>query len=431
LPRQKSTHVDDPAAVGRRLREARERAGLSQRQLSFPGCSPAYISRIEAGDRIPSLQLLREMGRRLGVSEDYLATGMERGDEVGGLIEAEIAMRLDEPEEAGKLFQEVLERAVSSEERARALAGLGQLAFRDGDPRQAIARLEEARRTAPSDLPDHPGWADTLGRAYSMLDNIDAAVAIFRESLEVAQRRDDPVEGVRFGVLLANALIDSGEFSEAEKLLEQTLDLAPDSRDPIFRARLFWSHSRLHALQNDPAVAARYARRALELLDLTEHTYYAARAHQLLAHIELDRKHPDEALELIRDGIVMLGDSGTRIDHALFRLEEARALLQLGERDEAAEIAMESVGLLADASPFEAGRGYTIVAEVFEELGDRDKAREIYELAAEMLSPVASRYALEVYQKLAALLESEGRKDEALEVLKKAVAAQAESPHRA
>ena len=77
MPRQKSTHVDNPQAVGERLKEARERAGLSQRQLSFPGCSPAYISRIESGDRIPSLQLLRELGKRLGVSEDYLATGAE------------------------------------------------------------------------------------------------------------------------------------------------------------------------------------------------------------------------------------------------------------------------------------------------------------------------------------------------------------------
>lgn len=429
MPRRKSTHVDDPAAVGRRLREARERSGLSQRQLSFLGCSPAYISRIEAGDRIPSLQLLREMGRRLGVSEDYLATGMERGDEMAGLMEAELAMRLDEPEEAGKIFADALERAVSSEERARALAGLGQLAFRDAKPREAISRLEEARRVAPDHLAEHPAWADTLGRAYSMLDNMEAATAIFRESLESAEQRNDPVESVRFGVLLANALIDTGKFAEAERLLERTVELAPNSRDPIFRARLFWSHSRLHALQNDTAAAARYARRALDLLDLTEHTYYAAQAHQLLAHIELDRNKPSEALELIRNGTAMLAESGTKIDHALFRLEEARALLQLGERDEAAAIAMESAGLLADASPFEAGRGYTIVADVFEELGDREKAREIYELAAELLSPVASRYVLEVYQKLAQLHESEGRKDEALEVLKKAVAVQAEAPH--
>jgi tetratricopeptide (TPR) repeat protein len=125
----------------------------------------------------------------------------------------------------------------------------------------------------------------------------------------------------------------------------------------------------------------------------------------------------------------MLADSGTKVDLALFRLEEARALLQLGEHDEAASIAMASAGLLADASPYDAGRGYVVVAEVFEQLGDAEKAREIYELAAELLSPVPSRYLLEVYQKLAALLEADGRKDEALEVLKKAVAVQADAPH--
>ena len=53
MPKQKSQHVDDPVAVGQRLREAREAAGLSQRDLSFSGCSAAYISRIEAGTRIP------------------------------------------------------------------------------------------------------------------------------------------------------------------------------------------------------------------------------------------------------------------------------------------------------------------------------------------------------------------------------------------
>ena len=426
MPRRKSTHVDDPAAVGQRLREARERAGLSQRQLSFPGCSPAYISRIEAGDRIPSLQLLREMGRRLGVSEDYLATGTERDDASTGLMDAELALRFDESDEARKMFEEELAKSAGAGERARALAGLGQVAFREGNPREAVSRLEEARRVAPDDLSDHPAWADTLGRAYSMLDNLDAAEAIFRESLEVAERRNDPVEGVRFAVLLANALIDKSEFTEAEQLLERTLELAPDSRDPVFQARIFWSQSRLHTLQNNTAAAARYARRALELLDLTEHTYYAALAHQLLAHIEIDRNKPAEALELIRSGQTMLADSGTKIDSALFRLEEARALLQLGERDEAAAIAMESVGLLSDASPFDAARGYMVVAEVFQELGNREKAREIYELAAEILSPLPSRYIIEVYQKLAELLEAEGRKDEALEVLKKAVSVQAE-----
>src|SRR5919202_6457789 len=94
MPRQKSQHVDDPKAAGLRLKEARERAGLSQRQLAFRGCSPAYISRIESGGRTPSLQLLRELGARLGVTESWLATGKDFSTETL-LRDAEIALRLD------------------------------------------------------------------------------------------------------------------------------------------------------------------------------------------------------------------------------------------------------------------------------------------------------------------------------------------------
>ena len=57
--RARTPHYDDPAAVGRRVYEAREAAGLSQRELAFPGCSAAYISRIERGERVPSLQVMR------------------------------------------------------------------------------------------------------------------------------------------------------------------------------------------------------------------------------------------------------------------------------------------------------------------------------------------------------------------------------------
>src|SRR5689334_3908195 len=143
MPRQKSTHVDDPVAVGVRLREARERAGVSQRQLSFPGCSPAYISRVESGQRIPSLQLLRELGRRLGVTADYLATGEEeRPWDV--LVEAEIALRLDDVEAAEHLLTELLKEEVDPARRGRALAGLGHIAFRGGEARLAIDRFSEA-----------------------------------------------------------------------------------------------------------------------------------------------------------------------------------------------------------------------------------------------------------------------------------------------
>ena len=259
------------------------------------------------------------MGRKLDVSEDYLATGKERDDEASVLIEAELALRLDEPEVAEKLYLEALERAATKEERAQALAGLGQIAFRAGKPREAISRFEEARVLWRDGLTSQPGAADSLGRAYAMVDQMEPSIAIFRESLAAAEEQSDPAETVRFAVLLANALIDVDDFAAAGELLERTVTLAPDSKDPIFRARVYWSHSRLHTLQGDPVQAARYARKALNLLELTEHTYYTAVAHQLLAHIEVDRKRPEDALELVEKGLELLGDSGSPIDQALFR----------------------------------------------------------------------------------------------------------------
>ena len=77
LKRPRTPHYDDPVAVGARLHAAREAAGISQRELAFPGCSAAYISRIERGERIPSLQVMRELARRVGISEAELAYGRE------------------------------------------------------------------------------------------------------------------------------------------------------------------------------------------------------------------------------------------------------------------------------------------------------------------------------------------------------------------
>ncbi len=77
LKRARTPHYDDPMAVGKRLHGAREEAGMSQRELAFPGCSAAYISRIERGERIPSLQVMRELARRIGLSEATLAYGRE------------------------------------------------------------------------------------------------------------------------------------------------------------------------------------------------------------------------------------------------------------------------------------------------------------------------------------------------------------------
>ena len=112
--RARTPHYDDPAAVGTRLFDAREAAGLSQRDLAFPGCSAAYISRIERGERVPSLQVMRELARRAGVSEQALAYGRETLDDAVAerVRAAEAAEASGDVAERARAYQ-ALSRAVS------------------------------------------------------------------------------------------------------------------------------------------------------------------------------------------------------------------------------------------------------------------------------------------------------------------------------
>ena len=427
MPKQKSQHVDDPVAVGGRLRAAREAAGLSQRDLSFSGCSAAYISRIEAGTRIPSLQLLRELGRRLGVTEDYLATGSAvppAQADAQSLVDAEVALRLADIDVARELYRAALERAVTPHERGRALAGLGQIAFRDGSIDDAVEQLEQALDLLPDTLGERAVHIDTLGRAYATGGEFELAVALYERALAIAVERGDELEQTRFAVVLANALIDAGTFARAEEVLGRVIARTSDSRDPLLHARLYWSQSRLHALQNDPQSASRYARRALAIIETTEHSAYSARAHHLLACIELDRGNAEEALLLLRRAGELLGGEGDRLVRTRIRLEEARALAQLGSAAEAEALAMETAGGFAGLDPMEAGRCYLLVAQLRADAGDNSRAIELCELAAELLSTVPNRFLIEAYGRLADLFQAEGRMDEALDVLKKAVQAQ-------
>jgi tetratricopeptide (TPR) repeat protein len=423
LPRQKSTHVDDPREVGRRLREARLRAGLSQRELSFPGCSPAYISRIEAGDRIPSLQLLRAMGQRLGVSEDYLATGARAplvSDRNPMLVDAEVALRLDDDDLAGTLYEQALEGARDNFTRADALEGLGQLAYRRRDHKEAIRLLEQSLELSRVEPAERPGTTAVLARSHAALGNGDAAIELLRQCLERYRRENDAVNQVRFAVLLGSVLTDAGLFAEAEDVLAEGLGAGRGIRDPITRARLFWSQARLRGEQGEPELAAQYARSALEVLRATEHSGFIALTHKRLAILYNDLGRSEEALELLREARPMLAETATPVQAAHFRIEEARALAALGEREKAAATAMEAVGALGDSQPKDAGRAYSLLGEIFADLGDTTRANELLEHAIEVLEgQPANRYLIAAYKRKAALLREDGRVDEAIALLER------------
>jgi transcriptional regulator with XRE-family HTH domain/predicted negative regulator of RcsB-dependent stress response len=418
MPRQKSTHVDDPAAVGRRLKEAREQAGLSQRELAFSGCSAAYISRIEKGDRIPSLQLLRELGKRLGVTADYLATGEEESAR-DLLFEAELALRMDDREVAEALLEDVLSQEQDPVRRGRALAARGQLALLASDPTAAIPTLEEACRLLGDGVLEHQAAVVTLSDAHALRGDRESATAVLERALDLARAREDSVARARFAVLLASMLVDRGDLARAEELLTRVIAESDETAQAESLARLYWVQSRLHIARGAFDLASSYARRTMAALELSENAHHFARAHHLLAYIELERGDADEALRLLEKGRPLVEEAGDRSEIALFRLEEARALLALGRLDEARELALAVLGELGGVGKFDAARATTVVADVLAASGDRAHAIELYEGALEHMGH--SPFALDAYRRLADLLEAEGRRDEAFELLKRAV----------
>src|SRR5919109_2867931 len=83
--------------VGQRIRRLRLAKGLSQRQLAGPGVGYAYISRIERGDRNPSVPALRYIAGKLGVDPDYLESGEAipaAKERELRLVDAEIGLRM-------------------------------------------------------------------------------------------------------------------------------------------------------------------------------------------------------------------------------------------------------------------------------------------------------------------------------------------------
>jgi tetratricopeptide (TPR) repeat protein len=403
------------------VRQAREQAGLTQRQVAFAGCTPAYISRIEAGARVPSYQILREIGRRVGVSADFLATGVSEGRDDDPVFYAELAARLGDTAAAEASFRDVIDSGNRRDLVARAQAGLGLMLFEAGEHERAIEMLEQALADTPAGAKTAV-VADRLGRAYALTGRFEEALALFNRYLTEAKERRDPLEIIRFSVLLANTQIDRCDYAAAEKLLSEILDQAKDAADPASRAGVYWAQSRLHSSQDEPELASRYARMALAILEQSEHTVYVANAFVLLATLENDQGKSAEALTLIEQAAPVVQATCNRYDIGRLELERARAELGLGHAEEAASRALGSLPLLADTSPTNAGRGYALAAAIFNDLGDSGKALELYELAAETF-PAQDRHAADAYSAMADIAEAAGRKDDALHYLKLALAA--------
>jgi transcriptional regulator with XRE-family HTH domain len=369
--------------IGERLRRLREERGLTQRALASGGVSHAHISRIESGSRVASVKALRVLAQRLGVSPDYLETGVEasgRDELEQRLGDADLALRLgtDPTVRAGllRLRDDALhagELAVHA--RASALAGLA--AARDGDQRAAIELLETATAHTSVDPSADPDLFVTLGSCYLALGREPDAIALYERCLaDAAGRvRETRAAQVRFATHLSYALADGGRLEQAATLLEG-LTADPDP-DPYSRVRLEWALGRLHAMQGDPEEALAHMGRAIHLLESTEDDLQRARAELVCAEICAWQGWDERAVEHL-SRCTPLREGVDADDVGAVRALDALLAIRRGDREAAEAHVLAALQLLGESA---FGRPLACLALllVHASAGALDDARHAYD----------------------------------------------------
>jgi transcriptional regulator with XRE-family HTH domain len=424
--------------IGERVRRLRRERGLSQRALSGPGVSYAYISRIEAGARNPSVKAIRVLAHTLGVSPEYLESGAALGASRElelRLADAELELRfVEDAAELREALDAILDdaRAVGDADLvARAHALVGLVAAATGDHSGAVALLERAAGHASVSPVLRPDVYEALGRCYAAAGRLDDAIELFQECLAVATERASPDSTLRarFATYLSCALTDTGQLEPARAVLaaelEKTRSASVDRQEQI---QLYWSLARIAAMEGEAAVALDYVRRAIGLLQAREDTVELARAHVLYAQILILDDRAAEAGEDLARAARLLELGGTARDIGLLRAEQAKRAAQLGNAPEAIARAEEALTLFGDSVTGRGGALWPLAAGQVA-LGQHKVGFANFRRAVAALERAGEwRDAARAARDWARALRLAGRASEAFEVLERAGELASRSP---
>jgi transcriptional regulator with XRE-family HTH domain len=417
--------------IGQRVRRLRLKRGLSQRQLSGPGVSYAYVSRIESGGRRPSLKAMRLLAQRLGVSLEELETGRRvpaAADRELRVSDAELALRLGGDLDAAEdTFQSVLaEEQLEPALAARALAGLGLLAARRGDRQTEVRFLQQAIETGQLRPDERPDVYEELAQALSFTDSPGRAIVLLERALEEVRERAsrNVALEVRLMAYLACSYSDAGDAGRATRLLRQTAEQVEELASPQARVRVYWSLARLAWWDaQDPDTALRYAREALALYRTTEDTRGLALAHVLTASLlNLERDWKQAAQHLARAETILTATGASPQEMGVMRAEQAKVAAWAGRADDALRLAQEADELLGD-DRMQDGPRWHAYAAAHAARGDAKKAEPYFRRALDFLTEHRQwREATMVAREWADLYKSLGQTDKALELMESAAA---------
>jgi transcriptional regulator with XRE-family HTH domain len=422
-------HGGSAETIGARLKRLRLQSGFSQRDLSSPGVSYAYISRIEAGARTPSVKALRKLSQKLGVSVEYLETGRDIrdvDDRELRLADAELELRLARnTAEAEKKLTEVFDEAAQAGDvvsATRAQLALGLVSAQRGNHLDAVERLEAVLEGGGVSVDSRPDVYATLGQSYAFLGAPERSVRLFRRCLEeLGEGPEHATSRIWFATLLSYALTDSGDYDGARDVIRGALEGGGIDTDPYSRMRLYWSRARLAGIEGRSAEALDSMREAIALLKATDDSLQLARAYLMSAGIEANEGNADVAERQLGEAERLLGESSEPVDRAMSLIGRSRVAALKRDGARAVANARAAMDLLGSTHAGGQGAAVWAFARGLALQGEVDSSIDAYHRAVDLLSVHGQRHDAGLAAvELAALLRNEGRADEADTILRRA-----------
>ncbi|UJB42829.1 helix-turn-helix domain-containing protein [Streptomyces sp. A1-5] len=415
--------MPEPADTGRRIKELRVSAGMTQHELAGSDVSASYISLVERGKRLPSGRALKILAARLGVGT------------------ADISGVVERPESTGRVRRrDLVGRLVAARRR-----------WEGGDPEGALREFRSLVGTEPVGRPDDVYTESQLAIAEILgaLGRADEGAAVLLRMLDALAPVPHAEARLRGLIALADLLEAAGRVQDGLRYaltgsLEAAGAQAPAGAfhswyllDALTRCA-YWSGCAHWALEAGtgpqecpadgvlPGPRAGIAlHRALDLWDRGE----TDRAAGLLAEtarrvtpaagfrlweavngrhalLLLDRGEPTAARSIVERGLVVASVAREADFPLWLRTAEAVCAESAGDRDRVWVLGEQLSALPDSGRCHEKAAALSEIAAACARLGDRERAAGHFRYSAELFRRAqAYRHADRARERLAGLYE--------------------------
>jgi len=391
------------ARLGERLRQLRVSAGLTQTDLAGDRFSKEYISQIERGKTRPTQETIEWLASRLGVDQSFLAHGVSTDDRARAeaiLARADALVESKDLDGAVEEYSRALAAVMATgavELHLRVLSGEAWARIHRGEVRQAIELLDQARSIAEGpqfcDL-DRADVLFRLGVCRYMLSSISTAVALFNESLALAERSELPSDILRSNVLTwrSRCYRRQRDFEAAREDVERALELAEALQDTRALGAAYFQASMIAERDGHWVLARTYAERAKAQYEELTDRMAVGRLLNNLGGLDFLLGNPEQAVARLKEAFGIALEVGNEDEAATAVSSLAQVHLRTGDAATAEEQARHALRLLGEREDRldEIGNARLVLGRAILEQSRFDEAETVFGQAEDAFAQLSS-----------------------------------------